>query len=567
MRLLTILPPWSTLIAEGRKPVENRGARMGKAAKKFIGERVAIHSGKTDVTPPNSTAPDGRPWPSDSRPGHVVAVAVIDRVEPPVTIPGPSPTLDPFRDPDSWGIYFRDVVPLAEPVPVKGGQGWRHLEKLDPAAYESVMAQLEAAPTTQTSAPTSQLQPVRLIDTEGGKPLDPWSSHPRRVPTSQVKVPRRTRKDLGDIEAFAARMKAVGGQLEPIVVDPDMHLIAGERRLRACEHLGWDVDIVVTASAKTEFERLDLEWAENNDRKDFTPEERLRYAERRLELERAAAGERRRAGAAKGGRGGDDDAPSSGSQDPKLGSDEGGRAEARAAEAAGLGGRKTLQAVRQIVQAAEADPERHGDLLRELNAGGKPKTLLRRLKNPAWDKDSWCTDEEILAAVHRFWPGGVALDPCANEWSKKLGFVRADVAWTIDDDALAQAAWCVPSRDTTCWYQPPYGDPLPLTKRLAAEWDARHLDEVLALVKLDTSTEWWLLLEERAIAVVFFHHRLAHYAGDQRVKGSDFCSAMLLLTEADDIEERIEALREAFEPLGARVMRVMRRPEKENKTC
>ena len=225
----------------------------------------------------------------------------------------------------------------------------------------------------------TKIQEGRLINTEGGKPLDPWSAHPRRVPTSQVKVPQRTRKDLGDIEAFAARMLAVGGQLEPIVVDPDMHLIAGERRLRACQHLGWDVDIVVTASAKTELERLDLEWAENDDRKDFTPEERLRYARRRQELETAAAAERKREGQAKGG-----DvraAQASGIVVPEAcANDEGGRAKTRAAKAAGFPSRKAMEATETTVQAAEADPVKYGPYLEELNRTGRATGIARRLK-------------------------------------------------------------------------------------------------------------------------------------------------------------------------------------------
>lgn len=77
-------------------------------------------------------------------------------------------------------------------------------------------------------------------------------------------------------------------------------------------------------------------------------------------------------------------------------------------------------------------------------------------------------------------------------------------------------------------------------------------------MKLDTSTEWWTLLEDRAAAIVIFHERLAHYAGDKLIKGSDFCSAILLLTRAEDVEERIETLREAFELLGATALRVVR---------
>ncbi|MEM9462112.1 MAG: DNA N-6-adenine-methyltransferase [Myxococcota bacterium] len=542
MRLLTILNPWAMLIAQGRKLVENRPARPAKVAQKLVGERVAIHAGLRGATPLTPTAPDGKPWPDELHHGHVVAVATIDRVEPPVT---DGAKVDAYRDPDQWGIYWRDVVPLASPVRVKGGQGWLHLEKIDAAAYEAVMAQVRRSDVPVADpVPTSQSQ----IDTECCKPLDPWSTHPRKLPTSRIQVGDRIRKDLGDIEAFAERMQALGCQLQPIVVDPSYKLIAGRRRLAACELLGWDVEVRVVASLDGARALLEAERDENTERKDLTPEEKYRLAHRLLELEKGAAEERRAEGGRRGGR--------SGTADPQLAGDrEEGRAATRAAKAAGLKSRKELERIGKVLAAAEADPSKQ-HLVDELNSGASPASVARRIDVPEWDKDSWCTDEEILDAVHKFWPFGVSLDPCANEWSKKLGFVRATVAWTIKDDALAQRCWYVkpePECWTTCWFQPPYGDPLPLTKRLASEWDKSNLDEILALVKLDTSTEWWLLLEERAVAVVLFHHRLAHYAGDQRVKGSDFCSAMLLLTKADNIEERIDALREAF--MSATVLR------------
>lgn len=86
-----------------------------------------------------------------------------------------------------------------------------------------------------------------------------------------VRVGDRFRRDMGDIEALAASISEVG-LLQPIVIDADENLVAGERRLRACELLGFthipahviDLDAIILG-----------EHAENEMRKDFTVSERV----------------------------------------------------------------------------------------------------------------------------------------------------------------------------------------------------------------------------------------------------------------------------------------------------
>lgn len=58
------------------------------------------------------------------------------------------------------------------------------------------------------------------------------------MPISQIKVGKRIRRDMGDIESLAASIADLG-LLQPILVFPDGRLIAGERRLRAAQKLGW----------------------------------------------------------------------------------------------------------------------------------------------------------------------------------------------------------------------------------------------------------------------------------------------------------------------------------------
>ena len=79
-------------------------------------------------------------------------------------------------------------------------------------------------------------------------------------------VGERHRRDIGDLDALA-RSIADHELLHPVVVRPDGQLIAGERRLRAAQLLGWtEIPVTVVnldAVVKGEF-------AENAHGKDFT---------------------------------------------------------------------------------------------------------------------------------------------------------------------------------------------------------------------------------------------------------------------------------------------------------
>ena len=89
----------------------------------------------------------------------------------------------------------------------------------------------------------------------------------RRIST--IKVGKRHRRDLCDLQSLADSIEAVG-LLHPIVIDSHDRLIAGERLLEAVKLLRWkNVPVRV----------LDLdniaegEFHENVARKDFTPSE------------------------------------------------------------------------------------------------------------------------------------------------------------------------------------------------------------------------------------------------------------------------------------------------------
>lgn len=67
-------------------------------------------------------------------------------------------------------------------------------------------------------------------------------------PISSIHIGERHRKDMGDLNALAANMRALG-LLHPIVVAPDGLLLCGERRVAAAKLLGWKT-IPVTIRSK-----------------------------------------------------------------------------------------------------------------------------------------------------------------------------------------------------------------------------------------------------------------------------------------------------------------------------
>jgi ParB family chromosome partitioning protein len=111
------------------------------------------------------------------------------------------------------------------------------------------------------------------------------------VKIETVKVGDRIRKEFGNIEELAHDIDKTG-LINPIVVTPDMELIAGERRLRAHQFLNrTEIEVRVMEIADYEHQ-LRLEISENEHRKEFSFSERMEWARRLEEVERLKAKDR-----------------------------------------------------------------------------------------------------------------------------------------------------------------------------------------------------------------------------------------------------------------------------------
>ena len=149
--------------------------------------------------------------------------------------------------------------------------------------------------------------------------------------------------------------------LHPVVVDEELRLIAGQRRLEACRLLGWpDVPVRVIPLEDT----LRGEFDENAVRKDFTPSEKYVITSAKEEGERRAAKQRMLAGKKQ---------PSA-----MLA---GGKGETRdkVAKAAGTG-HTTMKKIREVCEAAEAEPEKYQPLVDEMNRTGRVAGVYKKLK-------------------------------------------------------------------------------------------------------------------------------------------------------------------------------------------
>lgn len=90
------------------------------------------------------------------------------------------------------------------------------------------------------------------------------------VALTDIKVVSRHRTNLGDVASLASSMNEIG-QLQPIVVNAELRLIAGGRRLAAAESLGWaEIEAKVVDDLNGAAELLRAERDENTCRKSFT---------------------------------------------------------------------------------------------------------------------------------------------------------------------------------------------------------------------------------------------------------------------------------------------------------
>jgi len=257
---------------------------------------------------------------------------------------------------------------------------------------------------------------------------------------SDIQIPERFRKDLGNVDGLAASIDR-HGLIQPIAVTPDGVLLCGLRRLKACVQLGWEEIPVRIIQVKGE-SSIHLERDENVERKPFTPSEAAHIAEAIEELEREKAKERLKEAQSKGGK----RSPKEPKQDGENSSQssetkhEANKASARAAAAVGMS-RPTLKKAQEVVAAAKAEPEKYGDLQKRMDATGKVdgahKELIRRraMSKPDYGKcpncagTKWTEDKEGVSCARCNHPHG---EPTGGPDEDRVGTQRSKTVKTVE---------------------------------------------------------------------------------------------------------------------------------------
>jgi len=107
------------------------------------------------------------------------------------------------------------------------------------------------------------------------------------VDINKIKMDGRIRKDFGNIDELAEDIKRNGLINPPVVIPEDdgtFALLAGERRIRAMKHLGYQQIEVRTWGKLSDADKLEVEISENEQRKEFSPRERYEMFRRRYEF-------------------------------------------------------------------------------------------------------------------------------------------------------------------------------------------------------------------------------------------------------------------------------------------
>lgn len=186
------------------------------------------------------------------------------------------------------------------------------------------------------------------------------------LPVASIRILERTRSDAGDVRDLVQSIKE-RGLTNPITVTEDLILIAGLRRLQAVKLLDWEsIPVRVRAGSLSPLDRSRIELDENVCRLDLPNSERIKLGRMIEEEERQAAKKRQ--------------ATSTGGADPQLIAASGKLPEAlggdtrdKIGEKIGLSG-KSYERGKQVIEAAEQDPERFGHLIDLLNNEVKKDT-------------------------------------------------------------------------------------------------------------------------------------------------------------------------------------------------
>lgn len=199
---------------------------------------------------------------------------------------------------------------------------------------------------------------------------------------AQIKIGKRIRKDMGDLKSLAESIRKLG-MIHPVVLDSNLSLIAGARRIAAAKLAGLDAVPVTVCYSMDDVAKAAMERDENICRKDFTPEEAVRFKQ---QIENNV-------GVAKLA----DDKPlaeTSADADAKLAHAKTLAETTRQAVAAVTGlSHGKVEAAEKVIAAAEADPSL-APIVEKMNATGNVAAAVREVRAAQDASDAAAAGEE-----------------------------------------------------------------------------------------------------------------------------------------------------------------------------
>lgn len=221
-------------------------------------------------------------------------------------------------------------------------------------------------------------------------------------PINAIQVGNRHREDVGDLDDLMQSIERIG-LLHPIVIRPDDSLVAGERRLRACEKLGWtDVPVRIVDDLGDSVEALIAERDENTCRLDMTASEKVALGKRLEELERPKAEARKITGLKRGAesRGVNLTSPIKRGETAEL-----------VSKAVGMS-KNTFNRAKQVVEAAEDEslPEE----VRQVTTEAKEEMDRTGKVTPAYDKVASVTNRRPIS-----WSSRIPAGMTAEQWIRR----------------------------------------------------------------------------------------------------------------------------------------------------
>lgn len=110
-------------------------------------------------------------------------------------------------------------------------------------------------------------------------------------PLAKIKIKNRFREDKGDIDEMALSLQEIG-QIQPIIIDQEGFLLAGERRTLAAKQLGWKTIWAAVRYVKGKVQKLQIELEENIRRKAMTWVEEAKLERAIFEMQKEKMGGR-----------------------------------------------------------------------------------------------------------------------------------------------------------------------------------------------------------------------------------------------------------------------------------